>query len=136
MPTMPIAVTAIQSPESLVSFGDSSDAGVHVVLREPETIVICGPMVTIGDLAVGEAHAGVDTEVLVYWGLAGWTNTQLLGEIARGSWGMCRGSFEDLRMSHQAPGAIWGQLQESQRPIFAPQNEMQEPQEDDTLETH
>jgi hypothetical protein len=41
---------------------------------------------------VGAETAHVDA----YWGVAGWSRTQLLGEIARGSWGLCRGEITDV----------------------------------------
>ena len=34
--------------------------------------------------------------VNVYWGDARWSRTQLLGELARGSWGMCRADLKDI----------------------------------------
>ena len=33
--------------------------------------------------------------VHLYWGTATWSRTQLLGEIARGNWGMCRAASVD-----------------------------------------
>ena len=34
--------------------------------------------------------------VMVFWGDAQWSRAQLLGEIARGSWGMCRAGVSEL----------------------------------------
>eukprot|EP00873_Tetraselmis_striata_P014652 jgi/Tetstr1/434916/TSEL_023913.t1 len=34
--------------------------------------------------------------VLVFWGNAQWSRAQLLGEIARGSWGLCRAGVSEL----------------------------------------
>jgi hypothetical protein len=34
------------------------------------------------------AHNGTTTVVHVFWGYAGWGETQLLAEIARGGWGL------------------------------------------------
>lgn len=34
--------------------------------------------------------------VMAFWGDAQWSRAQLLGEIARGSWGMCRASVAEL----------------------------------------
>ena len=33
---------------------------------------------------------------MAFWGDAQWSRTQLLGELARGNWGMCRASVSDL----------------------------------------
>lgn len=63
--------------------------------------------------------------VFVFWGNAGWSRAQLLGEIAHGSWGLCRASIADLTTDfHQrwatlsAPGVS--------RLAFAPVSEMTE----------
>jgi len=34
--------------------------------------------------------------VMAFWGDAQWSRTQLLGELARGNWGMCRASVSEL----------------------------------------
>jgi len=37
-----------------------------------------------------------DVRVLVYWGTAEWSRCQLMGEIAQGSWGVCRAEMRDV----------------------------------------
>ncbi|CAK4126771.1 unnamed protein product [Aphanomyces euteiches] len=59
----------------------------------------------------------------VFWGDAQWTRAQLLGEIARGSWGLCRGDIQDLIVPLSQR---WSQLQESGRLAYAPVTEMSE----------
>ena len=59
--------------------------------------------------------------VLVFWGDARWTRTQLLGEIARGHWGLCRASVGDLACPIDKR---WGGL--DGRTVFAPETEMTE----------
>ncbi|RQM26659.1 hypothetical protein B5M09_002055 [Aphanomyces astaci] len=59
----------------------------------------------------------------VFWGDAQWTRAQLLGEIARGSWGLCRADIEDLLVP---VGERWNQLKASNRLAFAPVSEMSE----------
>ena len=44
--------------------------------------------------AVGGAGGG--GRVLAFWGDARWSRAQLLGEIARGHWGLCRASVSDI----------------------------------------
>jgi len=39
---------------------------------------------------------GANGRVLVFWGDARWSRTQLLGETSRGHWGFCRASVSDL----------------------------------------
>ncbi|KAF0695292.1 Aste57867_13888 [Aphanomyces stellatus] len=61
--------------------------------------------------------------VCVFWGEAQWSRAQLLGEIARGSWGLCRADIEDLL---RPIPLRWDQLQQSGRLAFAPVTEMTE----------
>jgi hypothetical protein len=55
------------------------------------------------------------------WGDAQWSRTQLLGEIARGHWGLCRTSVAELIAT---PTARWDSL--DGRLVFAPDTEMME----------
>ncbi|CAK0882607.1 unnamed protein product, partial [Prorocentrum cordatum] len=60
--------------------------------------------------------------LMVFWGEARWHRTQLLGELARGDWGLCRAAPADLGLgSHEA----WRRVaQEERRPVYAPRSEM------------
>lgn len=60
--------------------------------------------------------------LLVFWGYAGWSRCQLMGEIARGSWGMCRGEEEDVVAA--GPSQVWRKVYP--RLLFAPKSEMSE----------
>ena len=55
------------------------------------------------------------------WGDAQWSRTQLLGEIARGHWGLCRASIAELVAP---PKERWDAL--DGRLVFAPDTEMME----------
>ena len=59
--------------------------------------------------------------VLCFWGDARWSRTQLLGEIARGHWGMCRAYARDV---HAAPELRRSGLED--RLVFAPVTAMTE----------
>eukprot|EP00747_Dinoflagellata_sp_TGD_P042643 gnl/TRDRNA2_/TRDRNA2_142201_c0_seq1.p1 gnl/TRDRNA2_/TRDRNA2_142201_c0~~gnl/TRDRNA2_/TRDRNA2_142201_c0_seq1.p1 ORF type:complete len:453 (+),score=73.61 gnl/TRDRNA2_/TRDRNA2_142201_c0_seq1:38-1396(+) len=67
--------------------------------------------------ALGDAYG----RVYAFWGEACWSRTQLLGEIARGHWGLCRASVADL--ATPAPQR-WEAL--CSRLAFAPVTEMTE----------
>ena len=67
----------------------------------------------------------------VFWGEARWQRTQLLGELARGDWGLCHAKPGDLREPAQA---LWPQLIRDQRPIVAPQSEMTRAETADAVE--
>ena len=58
----------------------------------------------------------------VFWGSAQWTRTQLLGEIAKGDWGLCAATAHDMIDT----STLWKTLTESQRLAFAPVSEMTE----------
>ena len=57
-----------------------------------------------------EAAAATTTaaEVKVFWGDARWSRAQLLGEIARGNWGVCHAGADDVAAAEGASGrAQW-----------------------------
>lgn len=71
----------------------------------------------------GEAQAAAGpVRVFVYWGYAGWSRCQLMGEIARGSWGLCKANPEDV--VSRTPSQVWQEVYP--RLVFAPHSEMSE----------
>lgn len=64
---------------------------------------------------------GCHGRVYAFWGDARWSRTQLLGEIARGHWGLCHASVSDLIVR---PQERWRSLEG--RLVFAPVTEMTE----------
>ncbi|CAE7720790.1 unnamed protein product [Symbiodinium microadriaticum] len=69
-----------------------------------------------------EREAAVATRPLkVFWGEARWQRTQLLGELARGDWGLCQARAGDL---FEPARSLWPQLHRDQRPVVAPHSEM------------
>jgi len=68
---------------------------------------------------LSEAQRGPD--VLIFWGDAQWSRTQLLGELARGHWGLCRASAADLVAEPATRrDGLEGRL------VYAPKTEMSE----------
>ena len=59
-------------------------------------------------------------DVRIIWGIAGWSRTQLLGEIARGSWGMCRADIQEIFPENKE---LWNVLDKSSRPIYSGTND-------------
>eukprot|EP00658_Telonema_sp_P-2_P056429 TRINITY_DN4487_c0_g1_i10.p1 TRINITY_DN4487_c0_g1~~TRINITY_DN4487_c0_g1_i10.p1 ORF type:complete len:238 (-),score=65.90 TRINITY_DN4487_c0_g1_i10:428-1141(-) len=146
-PGVGFAMAVLRSPEQLTEFLGPQGAGdgVQPVLVEEDGVLIYGPTHKVMEHVKKEAQAGLNVVMLVYWGLAGWTKTQLLGELARGSWGMCKGSLQDATfvspadMSGVTEGVdLWAAVSNAERPIFAPDNEMQSPSwgQEESLETH
>ena len=106
---------------------------------------ISGDLGTVCQLARLEAceRGEPAIEVWVFWGDARWSRAQLLGEMARGHWGMCmarggdfcgggipqgegaqgegaQGGGATLGM-HDDSHALWTSIERSQRLVYAPQ---------------
>jgi len=100
--------------------------------------VVHGPMRSMLACAAEEAKAAAAVceekiVVLAWAGFAQWSCTQLLGEIARGSWGWCCGTGHDVAhaiAAQRPPPAdaqgsdIWDGLRYSERLQWAPENEL------------
>jgi putative AlgH/UPF0301 family transcriptional regulator len=68
-----------------------------------------------------EALEGGKGRVYVFWGSVCWSRTQILGEIARGQWGLCHASVQDVaRPEKERKQGLDGRL------VFAPINDMTE----------
>jgi len=73
------------------------------------------------EIALREATAPRQRPLLVFWGEARWQRTQLLGELARGDWGLCQASSEDMLRQDE----LWNRIAvEERRPVHAPPSEM------------
>lgn len=75
-----------------------------------------------GDEGPADAPAAARLRpLLVFWGEARWQRAQLLGELARGDWGLCRATAADLTA---APHLWQHVVVRDQRPAYAPRSEM------------
>lgn len=96
-----------------------SDGAVEPLAKRPRTG-------EAGDTTDGDGTCGPGpartVRLHVFWGSAGWSRCQLIGEIASGSWGLCRSSIGDV--VDTAAEALY----EAAHPrlIFAPRTEMSE----------
>jgi len=70
-----------------------------------------------------EPLEGSHGRVFIFWGDAQWSRTQLLGEIARGHWGLARSSVADVTLP---PSEVWPSMWDAGRMAFAPVTEMTE----------
>lgn len=61
--------------------------------------------------------AGSSSRVMVFWGDARWSRAQLLGETARGHWGLCRATVGEFIAS---PTEVWNGTLVPGRLAFAP----------------
>lgn len=111
--------------------------GVEQFLEGPISVVH-GPMRGMLACAAEEAQAAPaghqeNIVVLAWAGFAQWSCTQLLGEIARGSWGWCCGTGHDVAYAVAAQrlpptdaegSGLWDGLRYSERLQWAPENEL------------
>ena len=68
-----------------------------------------------------EPLEGEGGRVLCFWGAAQWSRTQLLGELARGHWGLCKASVAELISPPQERRAgLVGRL------VYSPETDMTE----------
>lgn len=111
-------------------------------------VLIEGPMTGVLAVAMEEARqstaaaarincrhdrerATPSVTVIAWAGVAQWSRTQLLGEVARGSWGWCRGTPADVsaaalvrRQPEGGAANLWDALRYSDRLQWAPDNEL------------
>lgn len=88
---------------------------LKTVLRSPESISSSAATDAPAECGPGAGR------VLVFWGIARWTRAQLLGEIARGHWGLCRATAHELILKSSA---VWPALTQSNRLVYAPNSDM------------
>ena len=117
-PGQPVKVTGLKSREDLngergiaLSFSASSGRW-NVRLRSGD-----GKKIKRENLEV----VGRFPPVMLFWGDARWSRTQLLGEIAKGHWGMTKGDVSDFIAP---PDERWTNLEG--RMVFSPITEMSE----------
>jgi len=114
---------------------------------------VVGEQADVAKIAVADAErTGNPSQIKSFIGTARWSRTQLLGELARGGWGMCRAEAADAfpteavvnTASNSGAGEaqsggfpkhdeLWSSLvhEGCNRLIFAPENEMSKEEEDD-----
>ena len=56
----------------------------------------------------------------IFWGIAGWSRTQLLGEIAKGGWGLMKGYTDQIIPWENG---LWKKVTEKKEPIFSGKND-------------
>ena len=76
--------------------------GVQIIGKQGGLWIGSKDIKQIAQLAISEHNQFYDPStrktcfVNIYWGDARWSRTQLLGELARGNWGMCRATLKDI----------------------------------------
>lgn len=131
-PCKPKLVTALACVQHVPQDRRASADGVSEVLSGEG--VIWGDMSSVLALAAEEAEivaaeGGERSAVVLAWaGHAQWSRTQLLGEVARGSWGWCLGSVPDVQAAITAirtdSESLWRKMRYSERLLWAPSNEL------------
>jgi putative AlgH/UPF0301 family transcriptional regulator len=67
-------------------------------------------------------NKAANVRLLIFWGAAGWSRCQLIGEIASGSWGLCKSHETDITAlsADELYDTVYPRL------VFAPKTEMSE----------
>mmetsp|Transcript_154016 Transcript_154016/g.295359 ORF Transcript_154016/g.295359 Transcript_154016/m.295359 type:complete len:430 (+) Transcript_154016:93-1382(+) len=139
-PVKPKTVTAVMCVEHLSCARRAELCArhhLHEVISTPgsQDAVLRGPMSALLAFAAEEvetasqAGARCRAVVLAWAGYAQWSRTQLLGELARGSWGWCQGTPQDVHAAIVAlppsgAGDLWANLRYRSRLRWAPDNEL------------
>ena len=124
-PEMPYCLAVIdKSEQNLITFR-KEDANIVKTITYDNYIILFSKLEVIIYLQGHYPHmfkqdARDNINLRVIWGLAGWSRTQLLGEIAKGSWGMCRGDINELFPIQKQ---LWESLNKSSRPIYSGAND-------------
>eukprot|EP00756_Hemistasia_phaeocysticola_P010324 Hpha_TRINITY_DN15008_c2_g21::TRINITY_DN15008_c2_g21_i1::g.123942::m.123942 len=104
---------------------------------------VVGELPNVVEIAVADLERRDGAKVLIKccWGSARWSRTQLLGELARGHWGMCRAEAADVFPAEAiktGPGAatedpteLWESIETAGRLVYAPKSEMTEEADED-----
>lgn len=120
------AVTVLRTQRAVSALSTSS--GCRALIRgDDDGQVVYGTLASVLTLAQEESDALSETVTVLAWaGYAQWSRTQLLGEMARGSWGWCDGTLEDIKESASGTGhGLWEHLRHhSERLSWAPSNEL------------
>lgn len=103
---------------------DATGFGLTVV-RDcgDQGVIVAGEVTNLSTALKDDVILDQSRPVLVFWGTGRWGKTQLLGEIARGSWGVTTAGFSDVFRKPDEE-SLYSGLIESGRLVFAPKNEM------------
>jgi hypothetical protein len=122
---------------------NAEEAGVQIMAEKRSSVVVSGKFETIVELAdmdwwyENERRGDCsrpqpvlpNREVLLAWGDGTWSRTQLIGEIARGGWGMCRFRVNDVfeipgESAPPPPECLFRKIHRQNRVLAPGQNEM------------
>eukprot|EP00929_Paragymnodinium_shiwhaense_P023057 TRINITY_DN14528_c0_g1_i1.p1 TRINITY_DN14528_c0_g1~~TRINITY_DN14528_c0_g1_i1.p1 ORF type:complete len:654 (-),score=165.55 TRINITY_DN14528_c0_g1_i1:217-2178(-) len=117
--------TAASTSDSVAADGSSTEATEEPSTKRRREEVSPSREEDSGGDGSGSADQEEDEgEVFlhVFWGSAGWSRCQLIGEIASGSWGLCKSQVCDVTVTKTED--LWNSIY--RRMIFAPKTEMSE----------
>ena len=56
----------------------------------------------------------------IFLGFAGWNHTQLLGEISKGNWNLCKSSYNEFKLDNKL---MWEKIIKKDKVVSIPTNE-------------
>ena len=139
------AVDAWLAQQDLAAMRRQFDSDGYVVARgiiDPPALdvyiglhdaLVSGELQAVCSAAREDARRGglESATVKVLWGDARWSRSQLLGELARGNWGVCRAHSLDIFAPEEEH---YFDLIRSERIVYAPHSSMTEQFSDEELE--
>lgn len=104
----------LEIPNSKFNINDIKKSNISVVIKNQSFVIIFGQLNGV-KISLLESCSIMK----VFWGIAGWSKTQLLGEIARGGWGVNKPSI----LNNLADNELWKYFIEKGSVIFSGEND-------------
>ena len=104
----------LEIPNSKFNINDIKKSNISVVIKNQSFVIIFGQLNGV-KISLLESCSIMK----VFWGIAGWSKTQLLGEIARGGWGVNKPFILD----NLADNELWKYFIEKGSVIFSGEND-------------
>lgn len=103
---------------NIISDIDLQRFNIMKVVTDAENTIIFGQLYEFLNQDVVRILRNVDS-LSIIWGIAGWSRTQLLGEIARGGWGLSKPQLYNSNVKSD----LWGDFLKKEKVIFCGEND-------------
>ena len=90
------------------------NSSISVAIQHSDTVILFGEINGMRLSLLDKSN-----NLKIFWGIAGWSKTQLLGEIARGGWGV----HKPILLDNMKSNFIWNHFIENSKVIFSGEND-------------
>ena len=97
-----------------VDLHDIMNSSISVAIQHSDTVILFGEINGMRLSLLDKSN-----NLKIFWGIAGWSKTQLLGEIARGGWGV----HKPILLDNMKSNFIWNHFIENSKVIFSGEND-------------